>query len=133
MWKVDYAHIAEWLASLDADTRNCVAAAVEILSEQGPALGRPLVDTVKGSRHKNMKELRPTSPGMSEFRILFAFDPRRKAILLLGGDKSGETVKASAKAAKWAKWYRKAIPEADRRFDEHLRRLSKGDDCDERA
>ena len=70
-----------------------------------------------------MKELRPTSPGMSEFRILFAFDPKRQAILLLGGDKSGTTYNGLASKAKWAKWYEKAIPEADRRYDEHLRKL----------
>ena len=88
-------------------------AAVELLGEHGPQLGRPLVDTVVGSRHKNMKELRPGSSGRSELRILFAFDPKRKAILLVAGDKAGN----------WNKWYRTNIPIADDRFDDHLKSL----------
>jgi hypothetical protein len=90
-----------------------VIAAVELLGEHGPQLGRPLVDTVVGSRHKNMKELRPGSSGRSELRILFAFDPRRKAILLVAGDKAGN----------WNKWYRANILIADDRFDDHLKKL----------
>jgi len=90
-----------------------VIAAVELLGEHGPQLGRPLVDTVVGSRHKNMKELRPGSSGRSELRILFAFDPKRKAILLVAGDKAGN----------WNKWYRTNIPIADDRFDDHLKNL----------
>lgn len=60
-----------------------------------------------------MKELRPGSSGRSELRVLFAFDPQRKAILLVAGDKAGQ----------WKKWYRVNIPIADDRFDEHLRQL----------
>jgi hypothetical protein len=90
-----------------------VIAAVELLGEHGPQLGRPLVDAVVGSRHKNMKELRPGSSGRSELRILFTFDPRRKAILLVAGDKAGN----------WNKWYRTNIPIADDRFDDHLKKL----------
>ena len=122
-WSIDYSYVKEWLAALDPETRDCVTAAVEILSELGPTLGRPLVDTVKRSKHSNMKELRPPSPGMSEFRVLFAFDPQRQAILLLGGDKSGAIGKKSSKKDKWSKWYEMAIPEADRLYDEHLARL----------
>ena len=55
-------------------------AAIEMLEERGPQLGRPLVDTVTASRHKNMKELRPGSSGQTELRILFAFDPKRQAV-----------------------------------------------------
>lgn len=88
-------------------------AAVELLAERGPQLGRPLVDTVVGSRHKNMKELRPGSSGRSELRILFAFDPKRKAILLVAGDKAGN----------WTKWYRTNLPIADGLFDDHLKNL----------
>lgn len=126
MWEVDYEYIKDWLVELDEPTLECVVAAVELLAEEGPTLGRPLVDTVKNSKHKNMKELRPTSPGMSEFRILFAFDPNRHAILLLGGDKSGETESTRSKKQKWAGWYKKAIPVADARFDEHLKQLERG-------
>lgn len=61
---------------------------------------------------------------MSEFRILFAFDPQRKAILLLGGDKSGQVERKKSKRDKWSEWYKKAIPIADERYDEHLRWLS---------
>ena len=81
------------------------------LAEGGPALGRPLVERLSRSRHQNMKELRVSQGGA--LRVLFAFDPRRMAILLLGGDKSGQ----------WNDWYRAAIPEADRLFDQHLREL----------
>jgi hypothetical protein len=85
-------------------------AAIRVLRDRGPALGRPLVDTIEGSRHKNMKELRPGSTGRSEIRVLFAFDLERQAILLVGGDKSGD----------WSRWYDVNIPVADDRFDAHL-------------
>lgn len=75
-----------------------------------PALGRPLVDRVKGSCYHNMKELRPASAGTSEIRILFAFDPWRQAILLTAGDKAGN----------WKGWYEQNIPLADKRYAEHL-------------
>lgn len=113
MWQVDIAAIADWLRELDDDSREQVVAAVELLEEHGPHLGRPLVDTVSGSRHRRMKELRPGSSGSSELRILFAFDPGRQAILLVAGDKSGN----------WKSWYRRRIPLADDLFDEHLRTL----------
>lgn len=113
MWQVDIAAIADWLRALDDDSREQVVAAVELLEEHGPHLGRPLVDTVSGSRHRRMKELRPGSSGSSELRILFAFDPGRQAILLVAGDKSGN----------WNSWYRRNIPLADDLFDEHLRTL----------
>ena len=113
MWPVDIAAITDWLRALDDDSREQVVAAVELLEEHGPQLGRPLVDTVSGSRHRKMKELRPGSSGRSELRILFAFDPARQAILLVAGDKSGN----------WKSWYRKNIPLADDLFDDHLRML----------
>lgn len=75
---------AWWTGRLTVAEQDAVARAVEVLQERGPGLGRPLVDTVTGSRHANMKELCP--PGKT-IRILFAFDERRSAILLLGGDK----------------------------------------------
>ena len=88
-------------------------AALEVLRDHGPHLGRPLVDTVKASRHRNMKELRPGSAGRSELRVLFAFDPERRAILLVAGNKTGN----------WTRWYQKNIPLADDRFDRHLENL----------
>lgn len=113
MWSVDIEPIVEWLASLDENSREQVVAAIELLEDLGPQLGRPLVDTVSASRHKNMKELRPGSSGRSELRVLFAFDPQRSAIMLIAGDKSGD----------WNKWYEKSIPIADDLFDDHLRNL----------
>lgn len=113
MWSVDLGPIVEWLTALDQDSRAQVVAAVELLEEHGPHLGRPLVDTVSGSRHKNMKELRPGSSGRSELRILFAFDPLRRGILLVAGDKSGS----------WTRWYQKNIPLADDLLDDHLHTL----------
>lgn len=117
MWSVDVGHIESWLDSLDTASRVQVLAAIELLRDIGPQLGRPLVDSVKASTYKNMKELRPGSSGRSELRILFAFDPQRAAIMLIAGDKSGD----------WSGWYRKNIPMADAIFTEHLRGL-KGSD-----
>lgn len=84
-----------------------------LLGEHGPQLGRPIVDTVSRSRHRNMKELRPGSSGRTELRLLFAFDPQRRAIFLVAGDKAGN----------WQRWYTKNIPVADDLFDTHLRDL----------
>lgn len=114
-WVVDVELIEEWLNGSDDNTYDQVMAALRVLASVGPALGRPLVDTIIGSRHNNMKELRPGSSGRSEVRILFAFDPTRRAIMLLAGDKQG----------RWDKWYRKNIPVADDRYDEHLEGLRK--------
>jgi hypothetical protein len=114
-WVVDLELTYDWLKVVDEDTYDQVVAALQILAEVGPGLGRPLVDTIVGSRHKNMKELRPGSSGRSEVRILFAFDPQRHAIMLLAGDKQGN----------WTKWYRTNIPIADDRYDEHLENLKK--------
>ena len=87
-----------------------------VLEQFGPQLGRPRVDTLNGSRHANMKELRFSAAG-GEWRVAFAFDPRRTAILLAGGDKSGGSEK---------RFYRELIRKADVRFDAHVARLKKG-------
>lgn len=113
MWSVDVELIAGWFASLDKNSREQVAAAVRLLERSGPQLGRPIVDSITSSKHRNMKELCPGSSGRSELRILFAFDPERSAIMLLAGDKSGS----------WERWYKKSIPVADELYDEHLRQL----------
>ncbi len=113
--------VVDWyedLTSAVPDTAALVAAAIDLLEEHGPVLGRPLVDTVTGSSVVNLKELRPGSRGRSEIRILFAFDPSRQAVLLMAGDKSGS----------WSDWYRQAIPVAEDRF----RRWLSGDYTEER-
>ena len=102
--------VDDWLATLDEKSYELIVAALEVLAEQGPSLGRPLADSIVGSSYRNMKELRPGSSGRSEVRILFAFDPARKAILLVAGDKVGN----------WQKWYRTNIPLADERYRQHL-------------
>lgn len=113
VWTVNVELVNDWLLSLDQESYEQVVAALEVLAARGPHLGRPLVDTVTASRHRNMKELRPGSSGRSELRALFAFDPERQAILLVAGDKSGN----------WKKWYTRNIPLADERFDRHLEQL----------
>ncbi|MGE0684135.1 MAG: type II toxin-antitoxin system RelE/ParE family toxin [Candidatus Binatia bacterium] len=99
--------------------REEVAALAFLLQQFGPQLRRPHCDTLKGSKHANMKELRFTLPD-GEWRVAFAFDPRRSAILLVGGNKSGVPEK---------RFYRELIRIADKRFDNHLKELktSKGD------
>ena len=115
-WVVEFHPACEtWVDGLEQDDAEALLAAIRILRDQGPSLGRPLVDTVKGSRHSNMKELRPGSTGRSEIRVLFAFDTERQAILLVGGDKSDD----------WKGWYDTNIPIADDRFDDHQADLAK--------
>lgn len=110
-WEVEYTDEfgSRWSA-LTSDEQDRVRSAVAFLEERGPGLGRPLVDTLETSRHSNMKKLRP--PG-GNLRVLFVFDPRRTAILLIGGDKTNQ----------WEAFYEQAIPEADRLYDEHLAEL----------
>jgi len=94
--------------------REKLKAVAMILSEDGPLLGRPQADSLKGSRHANMKELRFDADG-GVWRVAYVFDPERKAILLAGGDK-----RASAQI----RFYRNLIRMADERYDQHLRILS---------
>lgn len=101
----------DWWRRLSADQQEAITARVELLAERGPDLGRPVVDRIHSSRHQHMKEMRAAADGA--IRVLFAFDPRRTAILLLGGDKSGQ----------WAAWYRQAVPVADDLYDTHLAEL----------
>jgi hypothetical protein len=105
--------VEAWFLGLCRDdpvTADGISDAIDQLVEQGPGLGRPLVDRIQGSRFHNMKELRPPSAGSSEIRMLFAFDPAREAIFLVAGDKAGN----------WNRWYRQAIAVADERYIEHL-------------
>ena len=92
-----------------------ILALSRVLQQFGPKLGRPRVDTLKGSRHANMKELR-FSAADGEWRVAFAFDTKRKGILLVAGDKSGVSKK---------RFYRELVQKADNRFDAHLARLKR--------
>lgn len=103
---------AEWFRRLikeDLGSASQVAQAVAALRDTGPTLGRPLVDRLKGSELHHLKELRPGSGGRSEMRIIFAFDPTRSALLLLGGDKAGN----------WERWYRDSIPLAEQLYRDY--------------
>jgi hypothetical protein len=102
--------VSDWMLTLDEAEYGQIVAALQALGVDGPALGRPFVDTVKGSRHKNMKELRPRGTHM---RLLFAFDPLRQAIVLVAGDKTN----------RWKQWYGENIPVADERFDAHVKQI----------
>ena len=116
-WKIVVVEPAlSWLHGLrrtDRDTLIQVSQAVTALQEEGPALGRPLVDTIKGSVLSNLKELRPGSAGATEVRLLFVFDPDRQAVILVGGDKAGNR----------SGWYRVAVPQAEQAYAEHLKRI----------
>ncbi|MGW6938005.1 type II toxin-antitoxin system RelE/ParE family toxin [Streptomyces xanthophaeus] len=108
--------VAEWfdaLAETDWDSAEQVEDAVDALAMFGPTLGRPLVDRIKGAEQHHMKELRPGSSGGSEIRILFAFDPVRRAVLLVAGDKAGN----------WQRWYEVNIPLAEKRYAAHVSEL----------
>ncbi|MGH9699989.1 MAG: type II toxin-antitoxin system RelE/ParE family toxin [Candidatus Acidiferrales bacterium] len=100
---------------LHEDVQTEILALSLVLEQFGPQLGRPRADTLNGSRHSNMKELR-FSAADGEWRVAFAFDPRRKAILLVAGDKSGGSGR---------RFYRELIRKADERFETHLARLRK--------
>ncbi|MBT2396560.1 type II toxin-antitoxin system RelE/ParE family toxin [Streptomyces sp. ISL-100] len=109
--------VREWLHVLrkgDRTTARLVGQAIQALVDEGPDLGRPLVDRIKGSALHNLKELRPGSTGTTEIRVLFIFDPERSAVLLVAGDKSGQ----------WAEWYRRSIPLAETRYAEWLEHLA---------
>ena len=99
--------------ALPAAVQDELLAQAKLLEVFGPTLGRPRVDTLRGSHHANMKELRfQVADGV--WRIAFAFDPRRRAILLVAGNKSGVSER---------RFYRQLIKKADERFDAHLARL----------
>lgn len=94
--------------------RKEMLATAMVLEQEGPILGRPYVDTLKGSRHANMKELR-LRVGDGVWRVAFAFDPKRRAILLVAGDKAGVSQR---------RFYEQLIATADQRYDEHLATLT---------
>lgn len=113
-WEIEYSNeFGGWWAGLSEDEQVSIAASVQLLEERGPNLGFPHSSGINGSKHSHMRELRTQHAGRP-FRTLYAFDPRRNAILLLGGDKTGDD-----------RWYELNVPVADRLYDEHLAELKK--------
>lgn len=117
-WEVEYSNeFGDWWETLDEDEQIEISAKVELLEKYGPVLPRPHADVIVMSRHSNMKELRGrviSRVRRSELRVLYAFDSRRTAILLIGGDKTGNP-----------NWYSEYVPLADRIFDKHLQEIKK--------
>lgn len=114
MWKVEYTdEFEEWWIELDEARQDAIDRVVGLLERLGPSLGRPYADTVKHSRHDNMKELR-IQEGGDPYRVFFAFDPLRAAILLIGGCKTSDS-----------RFYDRMIPLADELYDVHLAELRK--------
>ncbi|OEV29550.1 addiction module toxin RelE [Streptomyces nanshensis] len=111
------------LREQDLESYHHVVAALERLQEGGPALRRPSVGAIDGSRYRNMRELRPRSGATVSIRLLFVFDPARRAIFLVAGDKAARR--------QWDSWYPKAIREADRKYTAYLEALEKEDGNDD--
>lgn len=113
-WEVEYTdEFGEWWNSLSGAEQEDIAAVVELLEAKGPQLPHPYSSGINGSKHTHMRELRIQHEGRP-YRTLYAFDPRRMAILLIGGDKTGNK-----------RWYDENIPIADRLYDEHIEALEK--------
>jgi hypothetical protein len=103
-----------WWDALDPDEQESVGSVVDMLESQGPTLPFPYSSGIKSSKHGHMRELRIQHQGRP-YRVLYAFDPRRAAIMLLGGEKTGDG----------NRWYEAAVPQADRLYDEHLETLKR--------
>ena len=113
-WEVEYTNeFEQWWELLDADEQESVAASVGLLEEMGIHLTFPHSSGINGSKHGQMRELRVQHKG-DPYRILYAFDPRRAAILLIGGNKTGDD-----------RWYEAYVPVADKLYDAHLAQLKK--------
>jgi hypothetical protein len=113
-WDVEFTdEFGDWWKLLTEEQQDDVAHSVGVLAEIGPALGFPYSSKVRASRHDHMRELRIQSGGRP-LRALYAFNPLRAAILLLGGDKTGDD-----------RWYDRFVPMADRLYDQHLEELRK--------
>ncbi|MBK6727368.1 MAG: type II toxin-antitoxin system RelE/ParE family toxin [Xanthomonadales bacterium] len=113
-WVVEFVEAFELeFDVLPASVQDELLAQAAVIEHFGPGAGRPRVDTLNGSRHANMKEMRFDADG-GVWRVAFAFDPRRRAMLLVAGDKSGGSEK---------RFYARLIEKADERFDSHLKRI----------
>jgi hypothetical protein len=114
MWDVEYTdELGQWWADLSEAEQESIDSSVRLLEQKGPALGYPHTSGIEGSRHAHMRELRVQHEGRP-YRVLYAFDPRRSAILLIGGDKTGDD-----------RWYDVHVPKADKVYDVHLETLRK--------
>ena len=118
-WDVEYTdEFGAWWGTLTANEQISLAASVQLLEERGPSLGHPHSSGINASKHGHMRELR-TQHGGRPLRTLYAFDPRRMAILLIGGDKTGDN-----------RWYDVNVPVADRLYDDHIKQLRREGDLD---
>ena len=113
-WEVEFTdEFGAWWDSLSAEEQESARTSVNLLREFGPTLPFPHSSGISGSRHSHMRELRIQHAGRP-YRVLYAFDPTRTAILLIGGDKTGND-----------RWYEEFVPQADRLYDEHLDTLGR--------
>jgi hypothetical protein len=112
VWDVEVTdEFKTWWKTLGTDEQESVTTAIQLLQAKGPSLPFPYSTDIRGSRHGRMRELR-IQHGGKPYRVLYAFDPRRVAILLLGGTKAGDD-----------RWYEKNVPEADALYETHLNEL----------
>lgn len=113
-WEVEYTdEFGDWWRTLDESEQDSIAVSVTLLEQKGPSLPYPYSSSITTSRYSHMRELRIQHQG-NPYRVLYAFDPRRTAILLIGGRKAGQD-----------RWYDEYVPIADRLYDEHLNLLEK--------
>ena len=113
-WEVEYTdEFEQWWNTLSEEEQISLDASVRLLEARGPHLAFPHSSAIEHSKHSHMRELRTQHQGRP-YRTLYAFDPRRMAILLIGGDKTGDD-----------RWYEANVPVADRLYDEHLEQLRK--------
>ncbi len=114
MWEIEYTDEFErWWESMLESEQIDVAACIGLLEERGPNLRHPYSSGISGSNHTHMRELRIQHAGQP-YRVLYAFDPRRTAILLIGGNKTGKD-----------RWYEEFVPVADKLYDTHIATLEK--------
>ncbi|MDI6794636.1 MAG: type II toxin-antitoxin system RelE/ParE family toxin [bacterium] len=112
--EVEYTdEFGDWWETLNEDEQDSIAVSVTLLQQRGPTLPFPYSSDIEGSKHGHMRELRIQHKG-EPYRVLYAFDPRRTVILLIGGKKSGND-----------RWYDEYIPKADKLYDKHLQLLKK--------
>jgi hypothetical protein len=120
MWEVEFTdEFEEWWDSLDPDEQESIAVSVTLLQKKGPSLPFPYSSGVRQSRHSHMRELRTQHKG-KPYRTLYAFDPRRVSMLLIGGCKTGDD-----------NWYDTHVPRADAIYDQHLKEIEREEKKDD--